>query len=58
VYVVVFLLILGLLVLLRILDNPRLETIHGSDVVQIMAAGICFGVSFGLLMGKRKFRGE
>ena len=58
IYAVVMLVILGVLALLRILDNPRLATVHGSDVMQIVAAGLCFGVAFGMLVGKRRFPAE
>jgi hypothetical protein len=58
VFIFVFLLIFGLLGLLRIIDNPRIKMLHGSDVVQLIATGLCFGVGFGVLFGKRKFPGR
>lgn len=48
----------GLLALLNSLSNPRIEGLHGSDIVQLMASGLCFGVGFGVLFGGRKFPGE
>ena len=58
VILIVFMLMFGSFVLLHIIDNPRLETIHRSDVVQLIASGLCFGFGFGVLFGKRKFPGE
>ena len=54
----VFLLMFGLLALLQIMGKPRFEMFHGSDVVQLIAAGACFGFGFGVLLGKHKFPGE
>jgi hypothetical protein len=53
-----FLLMLGLFPLLNSLSNPRLEALHKSDLVQLIASGLCFGLGFGLLLGGRKFPGE
>ncbi len=50
-----FLLLFGLVPLLNSLSNPRLEKLHGSDFVQLIAAGLCLGVGFGVLVGGRKF---
>jgi hypothetical protein len=48
----------GLFGLLHMIGNPRLAMLHGADVVQLVASGVCFGVGFGLLFGNRKFPGE
>lgn len=53
-----FLLAFGMLPLLNSLSNPRLAGLHGSDVVRLVASGLCFGVGFGVLVGGRKFPGE
>jgi hypothetical protein len=50
--------LLGLLVLLNNLSNPRIEALHGSDVVGLVASGICFGVAFVGLIGRLKIRSE
>jgi len=55
IFVFGFLLIFGLLGLSRSIDNPRVQTLHGSDVVQLMASGACFGVAFGLLWAGASF---
>jgi hypothetical protein len=48
----------GLFALLQMIGKPRFETFHGSDVVQLIASGMCFGFGLGVLFGKRKFPGE
>ena len=58
VFVFVFLLMFGSFALLGIISKPRFETYHKSDVVQLVASGLCFGMGIGLLVGKRKFPGE
>jgi hypothetical protein len=32
------------------LSNPRLATLHGSDVLQLIATGMCFGVALATLV--------
>jgi hypothetical protein len=54
----VFLLVFGLFPLMNSLSNPRLEGLHGSDFLQLIASGLCFGFGFGVLFGGRKFPGE
>jgi hypothetical protein len=54
----VFLLLFGFLALLQIMGKPRFETYHKSDVVQLVGAGFCFGVGFGVMFGKRRFAGD
>ena len=53
-----FLLMFGLFPLLNSLSNPRLGGLHGSDFMQLIASGLCFGFGFGVLFGGRKFPGE
>ena len=43
----------GALVLLHNLGKPRVHSLHGSDIVGIMASGFCFGIAFMLLLGAR-----
>ena len=49
---------LGLMVLLNNLGKPRIEALHGSDVLGLVASGICFGVAFVGLIGRLKVRSE
>ena len=53
-----FLLLFGAFALFNSLNNPRVQGLHGSDVVRLIAVGLCFGVGFGLLVGGRRFPGE
>jgi hypothetical protein len=56
--VAVFLFLFGTFPLMNSLSNPRLDGMHGSDRLQLIACGFCFGVGFGVLVGGRRFRGE
>jgi hypothetical protein len=58
IFVCLVLFLLGLMPLLNSLGNPRTQALHGSDRLQLIAVGICFGVGFGVLVGGRKFKGE
>ena len=53
-----FLLLFGVFALFNSLNNPRIQGLHGSDVVRLIAVGLCFGVGFGLLVGGRGFQGK
>lgn len=54
----IFLLMFGLFALIQIVIKPRFETFHKSDVVQLVASGLCMGFGFGVLLGKRRFPDE
>ncbi len=54
----VFLLMFGAFALLRMIGNPRVQTLHGSDVLGLIASGLCFGAGVALLLSKIMFRGE
>lgn len=56
----VFLLMFGLAPLWNGLSNPRLAGLHGSDFLQLIASGLCFGFGFGfgVLFAGRKLPGE
>jgi hypothetical protein len=45
------LLLAGALVILNSLGNARLNSIHGSDRIQLIAAGLLIGAGFGILLG-------
>jgi hypothetical protein len=51
-----FPLLFGLWAVFDIAAKPRFATFHGSDVVQLIAAGMCFGVVLAALVGF--FRGR
>ena len=40
--------------LLNNLGNPRVEALHGSDVVELVASGMFLGIGFAGLMGRLK----
>jgi hypothetical protein len=48
----------GALALLRMIGNPRVQTLHGSDVLGLIASGLCFGAGLVLLLRKVTFRGD
>ena len=58
VFVFFFLLLFGTLGILRAVDNPRLQQAHGSDIVKLVGAGMCFGAAFGILFARHNFPGE
>jgi hypothetical protein len=43
---------LGGMLLLNILGKPRVEGMHGSDVVKLVGSVVYFGIGFVRLMGK------
>lgn len=45
----------GVLALLNNLGKPRVEALHGSDVVGLVAAGMLLGIGFVGLMGRLDF---
>jgi hypothetical protein len=40
------------------MSNPRTATLHGSDVMGLLASGSCFGFGLALLVSGFIFRGE
>ena len=55
----VFLLTFGALALLRMMGNPRVQALHGSDVLGLIGSGLCFGAGFALLLLRKvTFRSE
>ena len=53
------LMVFGLLPLMNSFNNPRLQSLHVPDRLQLVASGLCFGMGIGVLVGgRKKFRGE
>ena len=52
-----FILMLGVPPLLNALGNPRVQALHGADVLGIIASGLVIGFGLGLLLSKLIFRG-
>lgn len=50
--------LLGLMVLLNNIGKPRIEAPHGSDILGLVASGICLGVGFVGLIGRLRIRQE
>jgi hypothetical protein len=50
--------LLGTMVLLSNLSKPRVEALHGADIVGLMASGACFGIAFAGLLGRLRLRNE
>jgi hypothetical protein len=55
----------GLIVLLgavppsiNAMSNPRIANLHGSDVMGLLASGLCFGFGLALLISSLIFRGR
>ena len=43
-------LLFGLMGFINIIGNRRLATLHGSDIVQLIAIGMCVGVALATLV--------
>jgi hypothetical protein len=48
----------GALALLRMIGNPRVQDLHGSDVLGLLASGLCFGAGLVLLLRNVAFPGD
>ena len=44
-------LLLGCMSFANVVSRPRLAALHGSDIVQLIATGMCFGVALATLIG-------
>jgi len=53
-----FMLLFGVPPLLNAIGNPRVQALHGPDVLGLVASGLCFGLGLGLLLTKLVLRGE
>lgn len=53
-----FVLLAGLPPFIKAMGNPRVATLHGSDVMQLLASGLCFGFGLALLISRLIFRNE
>jgi hypothetical protein len=50
--------LMGTMVLLSILSRPRVQMLHGADIVGLIACGACFGIGFAGLLGRLRLRNE
>jgi hypothetical protein len=53
-----FVLLSGVPPLINAMGNPRVATLDGSDVMGLLASGLCLGFGLALLIGRLIFRGE
>ncbi len=53
-----FVALLGLMALLGSLLKPRVAALHGSDILGLIGAGMCFGVAVVGLLGRLKIRDQ
>ncbi|MGI8988390.1 MAG: hypothetical protein ACR2I2_02260 [Bryobacteraceae bacterium] len=53
-----FVLLSGVPPLINAMGNPRVATLHRSDVMELLASGLCLGFGLALLIGRLIFRGE
>jgi hypothetical protein len=49
--------VFGVPPLLNALNNPRVQALHGADVLGLIASGLVIGFGLGLLLSKLMFRG-
>jgi hypothetical protein len=49
--------VFGVPALLRQLGNPRIEALHGADVLGLVGSGLVIGFGLGLLLSKLMLRG-
>lgn len=52
-----FMLMLGVPPLLNAFGNPRVQALHGAEVLGLIASGLVIGFGLGLLLSKLMFRG-
>jgi hypothetical protein len=53
-----FVALFGLMVFFSNLSKPHIAALHGSDILRLLACGMCFGVAFVGLIGRLKVRSE
>jgi hypothetical protein len=58
IFVGLFVLLSALPPFINATGNPRIATLHGSDVMGLFASGLCFGFGLALLIGRHIFGGK
>lgn len=53
-----FVLLFGLMSLFSSLSKPRVQALHGSDIVGLIACGACFAIALVGLLGRLKMLNE
>ena len=49
-----FAVVMGAIALTNVMRNPRWESIHTVDALQLVAAGMCFGVALAAFVWRAK----
>ncbi len=49
-------LIIGLIGFMNVARNPRFETFHTVDILQLIVSGMCFGVALMVILGRAGVR--
>jgi len=52
----VLVLLMGIMALFSSLGKPRIEALHGTDVLGLIGSGMCFGVGLVGLLGRLNVR--
>jgi hypothetical protein len=58
IFVGLFVLLSAVPPFINAMGNPRIATLHGSDVMGLFASGLCFGFGLALLISRLIFRGK
>ena len=54
-YVSLVCLIVAVLLIVKLIDNPRVAALHGTDIIRLVLIGLAFGVAIGVQSGARVF---
>jgi hypothetical protein len=58
IFVGLFVLVSGVPPFINAMGNPRIAALHRSDVMGLLASGLCFGFGLALLISRLIFRGR
>jgi hypothetical protein len=51
-------LVIGLIGFMNVTRNPRFESFHAVDVLQLVASGMCLGIALMAILGRLRPRRE
>jgi hypothetical protein len=52
-YVSLVCLIVAVLLIVKLIDNPRVAALHGHDIIRLVLIGLAFGFAIGVQSGVR-----
>jgi hypothetical protein len=58
IFVGLFMLMCGTGAFISNMGNPRVASLHGSDVMGLIASGLCVGFGLAMLLARLMFRGQ